>query len=1631
MRIVKLDELDDEERKRVIQEQQQRVEQNNIERTSLQQSANESFNSNIQKNEGISNINLPPVRNTENSIWSKILGVGQNAWLGAVNGVKSLQQTVGRAMTNTLAERADMVDENTKLMTTKLMEEDPEKAQALIKNSQFISGDTIRNDAQEQYEKIQLQKEANQAKIEENANDMNSELGRYLTGNILPTIGQMAPGFIGGPVGTTYFIGSATGNYYDDAKQRGMNENQATAYSGIMGVIEGSLESIGAKLTTNVGKQLLKKNIKGALVNYGLDIAENFLEESIVEPIQEVVAGATANKANWEDIGQRFIKSGVDGAIVSAITGGISGTVGRVGSNFRSNQYIDANTSKTLSKDTQNWLNTAKNIINENSSSGVNQIVKQEKIDNQQVNTQYEKKFENGNNETVGINKNINQEQEIANEKALSQLEKNGDFSEQVDKYLSGNLKSSDTLYLGDTPDIIQKLGISNNPMTMKQSKLKTILSESNNSTDNIHGLSAEMIKKIPEAIANPLNILKSSTQDNSVVIITDLADKNERPIIASIKVDDQGRIGNIDFLTNRLASTYGKDNYDRFMQTEIAKGNLLYDIDEGIIKELPASTRLQLPEGFSSFDETSSFINNSITPNEQNVKGNTTTTNDSMQKNTRNILTKSEKVDWNNIERLEDNKKSRKHYKSIIESSQTTKEAKVIAKELMGTDSYIPETNKGQLLQADQRITNSGPDAELQSLLSKAVNGEKINSIDIAVGERLIQYFSKTGNKKQLQEAIQATALAGTSAGQTVQALAILNHQTPQGQATWIKRSVDKMNKELAKKKGGTITTDENGNQIVVNKQGKDITNKVNLFDLTPEMLEKIINSENKEQMYKNIDEVYEELGQQIPKSVIEKVDSWRYFSMLANIRTHGRNMIGNTAMGLTQSLKNKVAGGIEGVVSKFNPDMERNHTLVLVDKKTRDFSKNDFKNIDVQSRLELNENKYNPQSRLQNARRTFKSDLLESTLGRLFNINDKLLEAEDGLGLKSGYIKAMNEYLTANKIDVDKITDTQLNKARNYAIEQAKEATFHQANVIASAVSQFQNKNNITKFFVDAILPFKKTPMNVAKGGIEYSPVGFLKASTVDLARLRKGNITINQYIDNLSKGLTGTGIAFAGYALAKAGVLKASGSDDNDKEKFDEEQGKQSYAITIGGKTYSLDWLAPTGIPLFIGAEFQRLSVQNNSEKSTEKTNDESKLSEIVKSVANIANAGATSINPMSEMSMISGLTSVLSSYKKENALGDMMTNAGKSYVNQFVPTLLGQVAKITDDYERTTTSTKTRTIEKAVDQTINQVKSKVPGLRQTLPIKTDIWGRNKETEPNLPLRAFNSFVNPATVKNVSTDKVDKELNKLYDVNNNNSILPDVLQKTLTIDGQKYRLTNKEYADYTKKYGETSYKIINNLISSSEYKSMSKTQKEEAISNVYAYAKEANKLDYAKNNNLKVDKSTLYKIMSELNTKGKSQYLGYIAKTSEMKKSSQKNEFLAKSNYSNETKSIIYKNTIGKEDSLYNEVLKNTNINITEYLNYKVKELNDEFASNKDEEGNAISGTSKKKYYDYINKNITGYGNRLLILGNKYKLSDTERKALVDYINKNNSKSEVLEICKKLNKNFTVKNGKVYYK
>lgn len=964
---------------------------------------------------------------------------------------------------------------------------------------------------------------------------------------------------------------------------------------------------------------------------------------------------------------------------------------------------------------------------------------------------------------------------------------------------------------------------------------------------------------------------------------------------------------------------------------------------------------------------------------------------------------------------------KQRKHYESIMKSSETSKEAKSIAKKLLGTDTYVPDSNKAQLERADQRI-GANPDNELNVLTSKIDNGDRLNATDIAVSERLIEYYSKIGDLEKLETAIQNTALAGTQLGQSVQALSLINRQTPVGQVTYIERTIKKLNQEILNNKGYT----QNSDGKILNRKGEDVTDKVELFNFTPEMQQKILNS-NKDNIDSVLEDVYNELGEQVTKSTHQKIDSWRYFAMLGNLRTHLRNIVGNLGMGGTQRVKNIIASGIEDVAGAINPKMERTKTLRKKSDATKEFAKNDIKN--VTSELGLNSNKYTAQNRLRDNMKEFKTDLLNNTLGQVYGLNNTALEVEDGWGLKSAYVDALGDYITANKLDVNNISEVNLRKARKYAIQQAQEATFHQASALASWINQASQRSKAGKAITDAVLPFVKTPINVAKSGLEYNPVGLVYNSIKGIHDLNTGKITVNQYIDNISKGLTGTGISVLGYALASAGIVKASGGDD-DKEKYEQDRGNQAYSIKIGNNTYSLDWLSPVGIPFFVGVEAYEIMNAKKKEKTSLSTDDDSVYKQAIKSATNMLNAFATSMNPMAEMSMLSGLTSALRSYEQGSVqmFSSLMANAGKSYINQFVPTMLGQVARVTDSKQRSTKSTATGTLGKALDQTKNQIMAKIPGLRQKLPVATDIWGKELQNDDNITRRAFETFIAPYTRKDLKTSKLDTELNDLYDKTGDASIYPDKLDKTFKIDKQDYRLTNEEYVKYSKDYGQNSYNILSNLVNSNDYQNLDDSQKQKAINKAYEYAKEANKVNYANKINKEIETDALYDVMSNIPSdieKGK--YLVYLAETSEDDiKDKDKKSYILNSNMKDSTKEAIYRNSLGKKDKLYTTLYAIDKVNINGYLDYSARDIKSDPDEESDIEGDTIYGTKKINVVNALKEisNLSVF-DKLYIYGKLYKLETNEKRIVDNKIrNSNLSQEEKDEAFKDLSKSNIIK-------
>lgn len=209
-----------------------------------------------------------------------------------------------------------------------------------------------------------------------------------------------------------------------------------------------------------------------------------------------------------------------------------------------------------------------------------------------------------------------------------------GIFSKQVDEVVNGTFDRANHLtVLEHTPEVLKGLGVKDNPITLTSNKLDRIMNSSGRQNGEYHNLGIDLVKKLPEAISNPLDIIKS--HNNSYVLTTDLSDNSDRQVIASIKINGKGYVDNIQIDSNVMTSAYGRNNYDNWMASHQREGNIVYDIDRGYIKQ-KKGTDIQGLQLSNEINSTGNNISDSI----KNVKSNISTKYDmqKVQKDTKEL---------------------------------------------------------------------------------------------------------------------------------------------------------------------------------------------------------------------------------------------------------------------------------------------------------------------------------------------------------------------------------------------------------------------------------------------------------------------------------------------------------------------------------------------------------------------------------------------------------------------------------------------------------------------------------------------------------------------------------------------------------------------------------------------------------------------------------------------------------------------------------------------------------------------------------------------------------------------------------------------------------------------------------
>ena len=587
---------------------------------------------------------------------------------------------------------------------------------------------------------------------------------------------------------------------------------------------------------------------------------------------------------------------------------------------------------------------------------------------------------------------------------------------------------------------------------------------------------------------------------------------------------------------------------------------------------------------------------------------------------------------------------------------------------------------------------------------------------------------------------------------------------------------------------------------------------------------------------------------------STLEQIKAYRYLSMLSKPATPGRNLVGNMVYDPVEAVSNNIGVGLDMLLSKYTGTRS-----VAADKSY--FSKTKRKGMGeatLKSYIEtgLDASVSNAQGKYETGgSRSFKmtGNFLERFLSTWEKYSNYAMVTTDQMqkgGIQAEAQRGIDALEAKGKVAKGALDGR--------AEEIARERTFQNEGKLAQATGVARRALNVFSikdkrggsFGVgDLILPFTNVPGNIASAAIQYSPAGFINAGAEVVKVLNKakaGTLTASEQakaVTDFGRAFNGTmGIAFFAV-LAGAGIMNVAGDDDKDKEALEKSEGVSGTQLNLsalnrwiagestewrdGDDLVSIGFLDPINAQMTYGA---LLADCYKDEGLT---------------FANVAGGNLESafqsVMDLPAMSQFQEIENSLK-YSKADTTGGKLADAafryGASQATSFVPNVVSGVAQGVDGTVRDTYNGDT-----VWENSLSAMKSKIPGLRETLPAALDNWGQEKKYTGTAAENFLNATLNPGSVTKYRTSAVNQELYRLgenIDIKYPEKKAPNSGNR----DGEKVSLDQDERRQYQMAYGQTAYDNIQKVIRSSVYKQSSDAEKAAAIQNLLEVATSAGK-------------------------------------------------------------------------------------------------------------------------------------------------------------------------------------------
>lgn len=305
--------------------------------------------------------------------------------------------------------------------------------------------------------------------------------------------------------------------------------------------------------------------------------------------------------------------------------------------------------------------------------------------------------------------------------------------------------------------------------------------------------------------------------------------------------------------------------------------------------------------------------------------------------------------------------------------------------------------------------------------------------------------------------------------------------------------------------------------------------------------------------------------------------------------------------------------------------------------------------------------------------------------------------------------------------------------------------------------------------------LFPFVRTPANVVKELIRMTP----GAPIIDTWRadIAKGGASAEKAV---AEAMVGSLMMSFFVGMAQGGKITGAGEPDPGKKRVDLAAGKQPYSFMgSDGKMYDFQRLQPVGTLVGIAADMSEVWDRMTPEERDK-----------VPKMVSVAFA-----NAVTNQTMLMGVTNLVKAMSDPDQFGARFvqnTAAG------LVPGAVGQTAQLNDPYMR------------EIYSVLDAVKNRVPGTREDLQPKIDVWGRPVENRDRV------GGIGPSRIMEVSKDPVVSEASRLgvsVPAAPKDIILPAGGDRKLG----KVELTPEQRTTFSTVAGQVAYNVLTPIVNS----------------------------------------------------------------------------------------------------------------------------------------------------------------------------------------------------------------------